>query len=273
MLHCNLIYSQKLSEKENTYKQHQVTIKYQEKPFVILILTPIMKRCHSLLPSCKSVVFVDTTSACDAENHSLTFLLAPCAIGAVPIGVIITQDQTQNSYTAGFSFLAQEMREGFGKQGYPDVFITDNSEAEINALKSVWPKSSHFLCIFHVAQAVWRWLCDSNHLVSKEDRSGLMNRFRKVLYSHSVTEAGTEFEGVFDERYPLWNNYMRSYWSFKEKWCLAWRNHRVRGNHTNNYAEVSIRIFKDNILSRMKAYNCIALVDFCCSAYLQTPDG
>jgi len=36
----------------------------------------------------------------------------------------------------------------------------------------------------------------------------------------------------------------------------------MRGHHTNNYAEVTVRLYKDHVLSRCKAYNAVALVDF-----------
>lgn len=50
----------------------------------------MMQRAH-LLKTSRDIVFVDSTSACDPENHTITFILAPCAAGAVPLGVIITQ--------------------------------------------------------------------------------------------------------------------------------------------------------------------------------------
>ncbi len=34
------------------------------------------------------------------------------------------------------------------------------------------------------------------------------------------------------------------------------------GHHTNNYAEVGIRIFKDNVLCRYKVYNALMLINF-----------
>jgi hypothetical protein len=37
------------------------------------------------------------------------------------------------------------------------------------------------------------------------------------------------------------------------------------GNHTNNYAEITVRLYKDIVLSRCKAYNVTALVDFTCT--------
>ena len=37
------------------------------------------------------------------------------------------------------------------------------------------------------------------------------------------------------------------------------------GNHTNNYAEIRVRLYKVIVLSRCKAYNVPALVDFTCT--------
>ena len=37
------------------------------------------------------------------------------------------------------------------------------------------------------------------------------------------------------------------------------------GNHTNNYAEITVRLYKDIVLSRCKIYNKTALVDFTCT--------
>lgn len=50
----------------------------------------MMKRAHMLRTS-SDIVFVDTTSACDPQNHAITFMLAPCAAGAVPLAIIITK--------------------------------------------------------------------------------------------------------------------------------------------------------------------------------------
>ncbi len=49
----------------------------------------------------------------------------------------------------------------------------------------------------------------------------------------------------------------------KEKWCLAFREERIRGHHTNNFSKISVRLFKDHVLSRVKAYNVITMFDFC----------
>ena len=49
-----------------------------------------------------------------------------------------------------------------------------------------------------------------------------------------------------------------------DEWLLLRRRDVItRGNNTNNYSESTVHIPKDVILNRTKAYNVVALVDFC----------
>jgi len=59
-----------------------------------------MKRAHELETS-KDIVFVDSTSSCDYENYSVTFLLTTCPAGAVPLGAIITKSQSEEEFIGG----------------------------------------------------------------------------------------------------------------------------------------------------------------------------
>ena len=66
-----------------------------------------------------------------------------------------TSGQGQADYETSFNLLKQAVGENlFGGQHYPKVFITDDSLAEQNAIKSTFPESGNKLCLFHVAQAV-----------------------------------------------------------------------------------------------------------------------
>jgi len=66
--------------------------------------------------------------------------------------------------------------------------------------------------------------------------------------------------------YPMWQKYITvHHWKYKENCCLIWRDHTNRGHQTNNFSEVSVRIFKENILCRVKAYNVISLIDLSCT--------
>ncbi|KAL1516147.1 hypothetical protein ABEB36_000066 [Hypothenemus hampei] len=80
----------KLMEKQTVYKNKGIEIRFSEEPFAVVIVTPIMARAHAAKLS-KEICFVDSTSACDAEQHAITFVMAPCAAGAISLAIIITK--------------------------------------------------------------------------------------------------------------------------------------------------------------------------------------
>ncbi|XP_042913276.1 uncharacterized protein [Parasteatoda tepidariorum] len=258
---------EKLKDKSKAYEENGITVRLNEEPFAVAIVTPIMKRAHGLKSS-SEIVFVDSTSSCDPDNHSITFMLCPCSAGAVPLAVIITKGQTEEVYKTGFHLLHTALEKPFYGVGYPSIFMTDDSEAEIKALRHVWPLSRNLLCIFHVAQAVWRWLWDSKHGIPKEHRNLLMMFFEHILYAKTFIEAeeayinSCGYIGSYLPTYANWNEYVRNWWKTKEMWCLAFRNENVRGHNSKNFSEVCIRIFKDEVLCRVKAYNVLTILDF-----------
>ena len=64
-------------------------------------------------------------------------------------------------------------------------------------------------------------------------------------------------------RYPNFRAYLENLYGRKESWAHCFREQLpVRGNHTNNYAEAAMRILKDKILYRTKAFNVPQLLDF-----------
>jgi hypothetical protein len=56
----------------------------------VVIITPLIKRAHRFKIA-GQIVFVDSTSACDAENHYNSFMMTPCAASAVSLAIIITK--------------------------------------------------------------------------------------------------------------------------------------------------------------------------------------
>lgn len=131
---------QKLRDKANDYETAGIIVKCIENPFAVFTITPIMQRAHEL-PFSKDIAFVDSTSLCDAQGHSVTFMLTACGIGAVPLANMITKNQSIADYTAAFNLIKTCILNGFGNQGFPLQFLTDDSDAERQALKSVFPKS------------------------------------------------------------------------------------------------------------------------------------
>lgn len=102
-------------------------------------------------------------------HYAITFVFCTCAAGAAHVGVITTKGMSQESYAAGFKLFHDSIENSFANQSHLNIFITDDAFGEINALKEIWPESKTFLCIFHVCQAVWRWLWDKNNEIEKID--------------------------------------------------------------------------------------------------------
>ncbi|XP_016115714.1 uncharacterized protein [Sinocyclocheilus grahami] len=57
-------------------------------------------------------------------------------------------------------------------------------------------------------------------------------------------------------RYRKFLTYLQSLYSRRESWALSYRRDLpTRGNQTNNYVEAAMRVLKDKILQRTKAFN------------------
>ena len=85
----------------------------------------------------------------------------------------------QADYETCFNLLKQAVGKNLLEgQHYPNVFITDDGLAEQNTIKSTFPESGSKICLFHVAQVVWRWLWNSVNKVALGDRKTLMQDFR-----------------------------------------------------------------------------------------------
>lgn len=95
--------------------------------------------------------------------------------------------------------------DGFLGQGGPQNFMTDNCNAERNALAAIWPNSKQYLCIFHVLQQVWRWLLDSKHGINKNDRQELMSAVKLLLHAESIDRFEDQLEKV--QHHPLLQKY------------------------------------------------------------------
>ncbi|XP_066958964.1 uncharacterized protein [Macrobrachium rosenbergii] len=266
-------------------------IKYEHtgERFTLVLITDFMSTVHREFREAGEVIFVDTTSHFDQLNTAVTPLLCAGPAGALPLGVIFTSSQDEASYTAGFDMLKQMLGDSaFYQQGHPLCFITDNSDAERNALRKVWPNSERYLCIFHILQQVWRWLCDSSHGVKKDHRQLLMQVVKNLLYAKTEQKFNEDWHAVLQTQeaknyenfvrfityevltrwavfvyFTMFFRYVTNLIQRKEEWCILYRAGRLlRGNQTNNYAEATMCIIKDIILNRCKAFNTSQLLMF-----------
>ncbi|XP_049517010.1 uncharacterized protein LOC119440447 [Dermacentor silvarum] len=140
--------------------------------------------------------------------------------------------------------------------------MTDNSAAEKAALQAVWPQGTQLLCFFHVAQAEWRWLTAARNNIGKEQRKSLMSAFRQIMYADSTEKLESAIKNFRESSHTSYLSRVEAFLDRKEEWVLLFRSKlTTRGHNTNNFAEASIRILKDIVLSRTKAFNAVALVE------------
>ena len=114
---------------------------------------------------------------------------------------------------------------------------------EINALHTLWPDAILLLFVWHVLNAVWRWLWEGNHKIQKEDRPHLLKTFRDVLYAKTQSEYIAKKEELLSDdiclRYPHYIKHLEvGYFSRNEAWTLFFRNDKKLPTHstkTSNY--------------------------------------
>lgn len=251
-------------------KGHVILLK--QNPRIIVIVTPIMKRVF-LSTAYENMIFVDTTSSCDQTSSAITLVFTSHKTGGLPLASAIHTEQNESNYTLVFAAIKEAIENNeVNKQFEPDIVMSDDSTAERNALRTIFPNSRLLLCAFHVCQAFWRWLCVTDHKVDIMKRQSIMIRFRNVLFTTDPEEATKLYDRLTGDEYvkkiPTLLNQLSHLWNRRVEWCVAYRlDLLTRGNNTNNITEASIRILKDIILQRCKAFNACALVDFITSIF------
>lgn len=185
----------------------------------------MMRRAHRL-ESSQRMAFCDSTSSCDQQKHTVTFLMQPTAAGAVCSGVFITKSSCHKSYKTAFQLLADELGDmAFAGQKYPAIIMTDDSKPEREALHDIWPLAVLLLCLFHICQAVWRWLLDGKHGIRKDHRQSFMHDFLLLCRSKTESEANELYSiSVHNARnYPSYLEYLKGLWARRAEWCLCYR--------------------------------------------------
>ncbi|KAJ8909826.1 hypothetical protein NQ315_003704 [Exocentrus adspersus] len=94
-----------------------------------------------------------------------------------------------------------------------------------------------------------------------------MIMFRDVVYAQNTTDCelykNILYESEIAKKYDNFLLHFENIWKRKSKWAHCFRKDLVtRGHNTNNIIEVSIRILKDFVLQRCKAFNAVSLSGF-----------
>ena len=240
---------------------------------MLAICTPLMARAHKLVRQAGELVYCDSTSSLDRYNCP-TFVMSTCtSAGGVPLGVVITSGESEEVITEAMTFLKNVLpTNAFYGKGFngPEICITDDSDAERAALGNIWPGTTFLLCIFHHLQSSWSWLWDAKHGIAKEDRQSIMMLVKSMLYTPNEQDFYQKYFAImkktpdsYTTKYPNLCQRLDQFWERRSEWALSYRvDKMMRGNHTNNYAEAGMRIIKEIVFGRIKAYNLIQMFQF-----------
>ena len=242
-------------------------------PLVLAVCTPLMARAHRLVRQAGELVYCDATASLDKYNSPTFIISTSSSAGGIPLGVVITSGESELILEEAFSFLKKVLPQnafyGRGEKG-PQLFITDDSSAERSAIRATWPDSTLLLCVFHYLQSWWSWLWDSKQCIHKDDKQPIIDLVKKMVFAGTESELQMQYLHLTDTsansyttKYPQILPRLQQFWERRTEWALSYRLDRpTRGNFTNNYAEAGIRVLKEIIFGRVKAYNLVQMFEF-----------
>lgn len=142
-----------------------------------------MARAHEHIRQVGELLFCNSTSYMDRFN-TLVFVLSTHSVASViPLGVILTSDETEETILTGLQMLKLP-NHAFNRKGPqvgPDVVMIDNSSAERGTINQCWPNACILLCTFHFLQRQWTWLFEGKNKISKGDQATLIQKHRKLV--------------------------------------------------------------------------------------------
>lgn len=240
---------------------------FKDSQYIICICSPLMKRVHKYIKSASEIVFMDSLGTVDHDGSRFFVLLTYSECGGLPLGVIITSTESCELIKCGFQLLKNMLGEEIfgGNPEGPILFMTGDSLAEQRAILETWTRSKCLLCIFHVLQAVRRWLVNAKNRIPQSRQNMYLEDFKAILYAETVDDCIQQYEAA---KSHVTNNinylsYLESYWSRKEHWALAYRSGlETKENNTNNLSEAVMRMVKEKMFNRVKAFNDVQMVDF-----------
>ncbi|PIK36987.1 hypothetical protein BSL78_26177 [Apostichopus japonicus] len=236
----------------------------------IAVCTPMMKRIHSKHEYSGELVFIDTSGGMDRYDCRIFMLLTHSSAGGVPLGCLIVTSESRECVTLALNLYKEIIPDdafyGNGAKG-PLVFLTDDSESERQSLHTAFPEATLILCVFHLLQAMWRYLWEAKNAVRKDHRPHLLFLVKTMTYAKTGAYLDTAFETLvaddITKSYPNYIGHCVKLFKRRKEWAICHREDLpTRGNNTNNYAEDAMRVLKDQIFERVRAYNVVQLLDF-----------
>ncbi|KAK3921452.1 Mating-type protein ALPHA3 [Frankliniella fusca] len=259
------------NEYNSAQKSRCAAVEVFHEQIITVLVTPLMKRVLTHLKSSGEMMFMDSGGCMDRHNSRVFLLLAPSVAGGLPVGLFILSSESEDCIKRAFDIYKEIIPEnsfaGRGPSVGPKIIMTDDSTAERNALSYAFTAAVLLLCLFHTLQAFWRYIWENKHNVPKEERPHVMNMFKRCTWASTPEEFQTLFDEMLRVSHVKCNltltKHLKDLRCRADEWALCFRRELlVRGHHTDNLTEANIRILKDKILNRTKAFSITQLFDF-----------
>jgi len=158
---------------------------FEDGNFITAIASPLMKRISSGLDESGEILFIEASGNVDRYGCKIFLIYTNRCAGGLPVSIIILTSESTSIISRGLKFwtdiFSQSSSGGRSKRG-SKVFMSDDSKSERNALNENFPEATLLLCIFHVLQATWRYLWDSNPGIILQHRQILYNENTNMMY-------------------------------------------------------------------------------------------
>lgn len=187
------------------------------------------------------LICLDSTHRTNSYNYNLFTLVAQNEFGqGIPVAFLISSDgktETLTKFLTAFKSICPTV----------GTFMTDNDEAEINAIRNVFPESNHLLCWWHVLKA---WKEKLRQVGCGSDDPLFWEKL--VAFLKSSNNFDEEYNKIVEISSPQFAKYLDTYWvNMKEKWAHSFRMNipMFKQSNTNMLIESFHNLLKTNFFS------------------------
>ena len=223
--------------------------------FVIALSSPLMTRVRKMYNENAAMIFVDSTGSVDSHECVVTLFVIATNCGALPVGITIAGGKSEGIYTVAFQMLKAVIEKIDKSSFQPKIAMTDHDDAIRNSLTTVWPEITLLLCLFHILQAVWRYLFSIESGIGKENRQAIFQKSKLCVYGEECdTEIAKHNLLNMQEMSAPATTYFSQLWKVSKEWILYHRSKlNYCGHNTNNNCEIIVRTFKEGVMHRVRA--------------------
>ncbi|XP_073273325.1 protein FAR1-RELATED SEQUENCE 5-like [Primulina huaijiensis] len=161
-------------------------------------------------------------------------------------GLAFMSDETESSFEWLFKSFLDSMN---GKQ--PETIFTDQCQAIMNAIETIFPHSHHRLCQWHINQNA------PSHLGSLNGDSSFKRLWNKCMtHCESEEEFESTWSIMIDEYNLSGHKWLNGMYTLRYKWATAFSNHKFSaGLLAISSSEVTNSVLKRSSNSEISLYD------------------